>query len=706
MTTPQHIGRYQVLESAGTGGFATVYRAQDPQLNRVIALKVLHPHMAVNPQYLQRFLREARLAASINHPNVVTIHEVGQEANSHFIAMEYLPASLEGQLQPGGLPISQALELTRQVALGLQAAHQQGVVHRDLKPANILLTPDGTPKVTDFGIARAAELSNMTASGMVLGTPNYMSPEQAQGQRVDARSDLYSLGCVLYQMLTGVLPFESATPYEVIRQHIEAAPRPLRQLRPEIPAAVEQLVSRCLEKDPNRRYRSAAQLAQAIEGLLSQGQGSARQQPVVGVAPPLGATEIGGRTGKVGRSERIGWTGGHRWWLAAVGVVLLVGVLGGLVGAATMRSGNEGQAGLTEASSSGVTVNDMDVQTLATNVMPPAPTFTSTPLLAAAAGVPSSGIGSAGGQVAQPNPTFTPSPADTPVPQIPVLLASFPQGGHIAFVSERDGHSDIYLMDADGSNVTRLTISGSGEEYSPSYSPTWSSDGSRIAIIETMAYDSRGYIAVINADASEGGYMLTNNWENNYSPDYSPAWSPDGSRIAFVSYQYEKEEIYVMNADGSEVTNLTNNRAPDYDPAWSPDGSRIVFSSDRSGNGDIYVMNADGSGVTSITNSPAHDYDPAWSPDGSRIAFSSDRSGNYDIHVMNADGSGVTSITNNPSRDDDPAWSPDGSLLAFSSDRSGNRDIYVMNADGSGVTSITNNPADDYEPAWSPAAFR
>ena len=253
----QRIGRYEILEAIASGGFATVYRARDSQLGRVVALKVLHPHMTSDPQYVERFLREARMAASINHPNVVVIHAVGQEGDTHFIAMEYLPSSLESLLQQGKLPVAQALSIARQVALALEAAHQRGIIHRDLKPQNILLTAEGTPRVSDFGIARAAELSTMTASGMVLGTPHYMSPEQAQGRQVDARSDIYSLGCVLYQMLTGALPFEATTSWEVIRQHIEVAPRRVGQLRPEVPAAVEQLVSRCLEKQPGRRYQTA-----------------------------------------------------------------------------------------------------------------------------------------------------------------------------------------------------------------------------------------------------------------------------------------------------------------------------------------------------------------------------------------------------------------------------------------------------------------
>ena len=328
----QRIGRYDILESVGTGGFANVYRARDTQLGREVALKVLHPHMAGDPEYLERFLREARLAASINDPNVVTVHEVGQEGNTHFIAMEYLPSSLEGMALGDRLPVPVALVLTRQVALGLRAAHQRGVVHRDLKPANILLTPDGTPKVTDFGIARAAELSNMTASGLILGTPNYMSPEQAQGRPVDARSDIYSLGCVLYQMLTGALPFEATTPWEVIRQHIEATPRPVRQLYGDIPAEVEQLVNRCLAKNPNQRYQSAGELAQALASL---------QETVPQTAGPVGAGVGTAGATMVGTPSRssTGRRLGQPWMLVAIGGVALLAAVGTLVGLAAAGSG-------------------------------------------------------------------------------------------------------------------------------------------------------------------------------------------------------------------------------------------------------------------------------------------------------------------------------------------------------------------------------
>jgi serine/threonine-protein kinase len=218
----ERIGRYEIVERIAAGGQATVYRARDSQLGRFVALKVMHPHLAHDADYVERFLREARMAAALSCPNVAVIHEVGEENGAHFIAMEFLPSSLDALIKERGkLPWQEAVRFAQQVAAALQAADAQGIVHRDLKPQNILLAADGTAKVTDFGIARAAEFASMTATGMVMGTPSYMSPEQARGERVDIRSDLYSLGVVLFQMLTGRVPLESRTPQEVLTQHLQ-----------------------------------------------------------------------------------------------------------------------------------------------------------------------------------------------------------------------------------------------------------------------------------------------------------------------------------------------------------------------------------------------------------------------------------------------------------------------------------------------------
>ena len=221
----QRIGSYQILEEIASGGQATVYRAWDVRSGQVVALKVMHPHLTRDTTYVERFQREARLAAATTHANIIRIFEVGQEGNTHFMALEYLPLSLGNLIQAqGGMPIERVVDIIHQVALGLEAAHQEGIVHRDIKPQNILIASDGTAKITDFGISRMTDLATMTRTGAVMGMPHYMAPEQARGQRVDIRSDIYSTGIALYQMLSGELPFDAETPWEVIRMHVDARP--------------------------------------------------------------------------------------------------------------------------------------------------------------------------------------------------------------------------------------------------------------------------------------------------------------------------------------------------------------------------------------------------------------------------------------------------------------------------------------------------
>ncbi|MQF69154.1 hypothetical protein FIM12_02300 [SAR202 cluster bacterium AD-804-J14_MRT_500m] len=267
----QRIDKYDILEEMGSGGQAIVYKARDRSLGRTVALKVLHPHLTRDPQFRQRFLRDARLAASLNHPNVVTVHEVGESDNTLYIAMELVPNSLDEELkQHGKLELSRAINIGQQTAQALQAAHDRGIVHRDIKPQNILLTEDGTAKVADFGIATASFLSSMTNTGTYLGTPDYMSPEQCKGEQADSRSDIYSLGIVIYQMLTGNLPFPADSPLAVMRKHIEDPPPPLDQMDSRIPRTIQDIVAICLEKQPDRRYRSATALANSLNQVSTE----------------------------------------------------------------------------------------------------------------------------------------------------------------------------------------------------------------------------------------------------------------------------------------------------------------------------------------------------------------------------------------------------------------------------------------------------
>ena len=275
----EYIGRYQIIETIASGSQGAVHRAFDPQLNRIVALKVLLLALISQSQQLERFRREATLMSAIDHPNVVKILDVGSDGDSHYLAMELLPESLSRIIETSRqLPIENAVRFAIQVADGLAAVHDAGIIHRDIKPQNILIDAEGVAKVTDFGIARGDMLGTLTATGVMMGTPYYMSPEQAAGGDVDARSDIYALGGVLYQMLAGEVVFNATTPLAILRLHIDEPPRPVESLRAETPATISEIVMRALSKGPEERFQSASAMAEALRTAMP---GVADSAPVV-----------------------------------------------------------------------------------------------------------------------------------------------------------------------------------------------------------------------------------------------------------------------------------------------------------------------------------------------------------------------------------------------------------------------------------------
>ncbi len=635
---------YAFEAEIGQGGMAYVYRARDTQLDRLCAIKVLRPEFAADEHYIQRFLREARAVARLDHPRIVPIYQVGQLDQQYFIAMRYLDGpTLTELLQRGTLTRDQQLEYLEQIAEALDYAHRHNIVHRDVKPGNMIIDRSRGLVLTDFGIAAQLDDPGATATGLLIGTPAYMAPEQILGQPVTPQTDIYQLGATAYQILSGTQPFADRTTGELMAAHLRDMPDPVHEVAGDLTPAVSEVVARAMAKNPAERQDSAGafvrDLAAAIAGQPSTADFHA---PTVPVAPPLEDTvpqaNQASSSGKPPAGETAAGAGDQRrnLWLVIAGVVFvgLVIICSAIIAGNYLLADDNGNGTAAAGTATSSSTN--------------APVVVST------------------GTAAILPPTFGLN--------------------KIAFVND----GDIYLVNPDGSDQTRLTDSGGSE-------PVWSPDGNMIAFTSHQAGTSN--ISTIATGGGSPSQLTANQGVNIY-----PAWSPDGSKIAFTSDEDSNYDIWVMNADGSDQVPLTTGSASNQRPDWSPDGSRIVFESDRDGIVEIYVMQADGGGQTRLTTSSADNQLPVWSPDGSKIVFVSNRDGNWEIYLMNADGSGQTRLTASVGDNQLPVWSPDGSKIAFYSNRDGNWEIYVMNADGTDQARLTSDPGDDWSPTWSPTS--
>jgi serine/threonine-protein kinase len=282
---PRRIATYTLLEPIGHGGMAVVYRARQDSLERTVAVKILSENLAASPEFMERFRREARTAANLRHPNVITVFDFGEdERGVPYLVLEYVEGPTLADLMDSGLDDSRIPGLFDQIAAGLDYAHARGVIHRDIKPGNVLLTDDGRAVLADFGLAWLLEGTHLTLTGGVIGTPEYMAPEQATGDPIDHRADVYALGVVLYEMLVGSRPFVAETPIAVLLQHLQDAPPSVLEARPDLPPAVGDVIARALAKDPDERYGSAGELARAFREAFT---GTAAAVPDVASLHPV-----------------------------------------------------------------------------------------------------------------------------------------------------------------------------------------------------------------------------------------------------------------------------------------------------------------------------------------------------------------------------------------------------------------------------------
>jgi Tol biopolymer transport system component len=645
-------GRYRIVRWLAEGGFGAVYLAEDTQHdNRLVAIK---ESLERSPRAEAQFTREASLLARLDHPHLphvidyFSLSEHGQYLVMDYIAGQDLRAWLAEARAP--LPEAQVLAWMRQVCAAVQYLHgqQPPIIHRDIKPANIKITPDGRAILVDFGIAKLFDIDQVTATSARAISPGY-SPVEQYGGGTDERSDIYALGATLYHLLTAQVPTES-----VRRSSTQPLPSP-QISRSDISAHVAQAILKATAYSAEGRYDSVAGLVAALSGP-----GATARPPRPADLPTVRA-RLPGQGRRWHTSELLRRPRTWLWSGAATGLLLSAFWL-------TWRF---------VLPSAGATPSP---QPLALSVVV-SPTE---PLPSPTAPVP-------------PTATQRPTPTSTHTPSATATATPFggQRGRWLAFVSMRDGHRQLYLMQPDGSSLTQLVNSAANDN-----SPAWAPTGARLAFASDR--DGNWEIYAVNADGA-GLANLTNSSAN----DETPAWSPDGQWLAFTSNRDGDYDLYLMRPDGSDLRPLTTAADDDNFPAWSPDGQWLAFQSHRDGYWTLYAIRADGTQETRLVSPAFGGFTPAWSPDGSHLAFMSFRDGPSKLFQLDfaqaLQGQAVAEkLSTNSVDDQSPVWSPDGQQIVFTSKRTGDYEIYVLTLADQSMQRLTQSGGHDQYPAWQP----
>jgi Tol biopolymer transport system component len=663
-----------------------VYLARDTRLGREVALKVLPEGLAGDPDRLRRFEKEARSASALNHPNIVTIHEIGSEGGVSYIAMERVEGSTLRQLLAGGpLPTKKILSVAAQAAEGLAKAHAAGIVHRDLKPENLMVTPDGFVKILDFGLAKltgppeasdgpsiAPTVSGGTEPGMVMGTVAYMSPEQAVGKPLDFRSDQFSLGAVLYEMAAGRRPFERPTRPETLTAILREEPEPLASVAQTTPAPLRWIVERCLAKDPDERYASTKDLARDLGQMATHLSSMSAPGPVAVEGAPRRRALT--RTGLVLLGVAVG--------LLAAGAAVRIRGLGRPAAPprltrATFSPGLQEQPAFSPDGKFLAYVTDergnLDI------VVEPR-----------GGGAP---IRVAATDADEAQPAW--SPDGTKI----AFCSARDHGGRLNFALGQfaltelvDGRGgDLFIVPALGGTAVKLVDDG--------YYPAWSPDGKRI-----VYQSNRGGQWDLWTISSDGGQpaRLTNDAEF----DYQPSWSPDGRWIAYGSGVSGATNVRAVPAAGGAPTELTHVATFVLHPSWSPDGSSIVYSTfDNVTNvWELPVSDGRAAGAPRrVTLGGGQDVDAAVSRAGTSIAFATTRT-NGDIWELALPSGTLRQVTSETTLEQYPELSPDGKTLLAESDRKGQSAIWTLEPSGRFREQVS--PGGAREAHWSPDGRR
>jgi hypothetical protein len=727
------LGKYQIVEQVGKGGMATVFKAFQPGLDRYVAVKVLPAYYAHEEGFSQRFVREAKAIARLDHPNILPVYDFGQSDGLSYIVMKYVTAGTLKDRLGKPLTAQESLGILQQIAAALDHAHDRGLLHRDVKPGNILIDESGWVYLSDFGLAKMVEGSvELTDTGTGVGTPAYMSPEHGQGLKVDERTDVYSLGIVLYEMSTGRVPYEAETPMAVVVKHI-TSPLPLpRTINPTIPEPVERVILKALAKDPKDRFTRAGDMVKALEVAVTQTKGEpavgapvseTQEAPIVpppSAQPPVAPSPSQPVSAPAQRSSLpILAIAGMAGALVLVGAALVVALMLLLRGGGDSGGGPDVAGGSPASPSSTPVPGALDPAATPTSIQPsvaegetPRPTATAT---AAAPSVPSATptLTLTPVVTATPFPTGTPTSTATPEPTFTLSPSptftptSIPLPGRLVFTRNPGSHdlndNEIYTYDLQQGIITRLTNNSFND-----WIPRWSPDGRRIAFTSNRENDNtQNYdVWVMNADGSDPQrYIATGAWD-----EYA-AWSPlNNDQIAVSTTADNNSEIHV--GTGNDLRRLTFNAVRDEWPTWSPDGGRIAHSNYQFGKGDIYVTDVTSGGAEWLYGTDGDDNQLAWSPDGRWIVFvqrSDDRDAFGQLLLISADGSSPSTLT--PAYASNPAWSPDSGWIVFARgldtnnsgelDEKDETDLWAIEPASGILVPLVQAPGADFAPSWT-----
>ncbi len=769
----RQLGAYKILSLLGAGGMGEVYRARDTRLDRTVALKTLPGEVAADQERMRRFTREAKAASALSHPNVAHIYDIGDFEGVHFIAMEYiegetlaqrihagkfpspgaktppsplgrgnqknietLPSPLgrgaggEGE-QGRSLETVKILEISIQVADALDEAHTKGITHRDIKPGNIMLTPRGQVKVLDFGLAKVARLEGAagssdistlvkTETGVVMGTVQYMSPEQVLGKEVDHRTDIFSLGVVLYEMTTGRLPFAGTSTSETMDRILHGQPEAIARFNYSVPGELERIIRKCLEKDRERRYQSARELLIDLKSLK-------RDSDAASVA----GHELKTLTRAALKDARLP-VFRFRWLsVRSVGVaVLSILIIGSAVWFYFFRS---------------QTIPPMKVVRLTSF-----PGSETEPALSPDGKMVAFVWDGEKGDNADIYAMFVDSGKPVRLTTDPGQDFSptwSPDGRFIAFQRQLKEKSGIYLIPGPYREGPERRLA---EVESPPIVGfnrylDWSPDGKYLAVPDRSPYNHYGGLMLLSVENGEKKQISSS---TSNLGDRDPAFSQDGQILAFSRSvgDFSGTDIYSVPFQGGEAKRLTSDQRSSQG-VWGADGREIIFhgpgglyrisidggkaaplavggqfgffpSVSRVGNRlvyseqiydtDIWQINLPQPGVkeasaTRLIFSSQREETPQFSPDGKRIVFASTRSGSMEIWICDSDGRNPLQLTSfgGPYTTGTPRWAPDGKLIAFDSRPNGPSDIFVISPEGGSPRRLTKELSEDVIPSWS-----